>query len=112
MIRAVLVPSGVFSRLALRAVRATSRERPLPNELAPVNRADRAESHGMNRSTVRFMALRGTQPAPLPCSLLGRLLECRLRQLPGPIERIIHDARRRGARQAWAAWAQLSRFPP
>ncbi len=66
---------------------------------------------GHARSTVLLMALRGAHPAPPSRGLLGRLREYRLRRSLGPIERKIHDARRRGERQAWAAVGQLSQSP-
>lgn len=66
---------------------------------------------GHARSTVLLMALRGDHPAPPPRGLLGRLREYRLRRSLGPIERKIHEARRRGEKQAWADVGQLSRSP-
>ncbi len=66
---------------------------------------------GHARSTVLLMTLRGDHPAPLPRGLLARLREYRLRRSLGLIERKIHDARRRGEKQAWAAVGQLSQTP-
>ena len=66
---------------------------------------------GHARSTVLLMALRGDHPAPPPRGLLARLREHRLRRSLGPIERKIHDARRRGEKQALAVVGQLSQTP-
>ena len=66
---------------------------------------------GHARSTVLLMALRGDHAAPPPRGLLGRLREYRLRRSLGPIERKIHDARRRGEMQAWAVAGQLLQSP-
>jgi glycosyltransferase involved in cell wall biosynthesis len=66
---------------------------------------------GHARSTVLLMILRGDHPAPLSRGLLARLREYRLRRSLGPIERKIHDARRRGEMQAWAAVGRLSPSP-
>ncbi|HUL52735.1 MAG TPA: glycosyltransferase [Opitutaceae bacterium] len=67
---------------------------------------------GHARSTVLLMVLRGDQPAPAPRGLLGRLREYRLRRSLGPIERKIHDARRRGEQAAWEAVRQMSLAAP
>jgi glycosyltransferase involved in cell wall biosynthesis len=66
---------------------------------------------GHARSMVLLMTLRGDHPAPPPHGLLARLREYRLRRSLGPIERRIHDARRRGEMQAWAAMGKLSQSP-
>ncbi len=55
---------------------------------------------GHARSTVLLMTLRGNPPPPPPAGLLGRLREFRLKRSLQPIERRIHEARRKGERQA------------
>ncbi|MGA3006272.1 MAG: glycosyltransferase [Opitutaceae bacterium] len=62
-------------------------------------------------STVLLHALRVAGFKPRRGGLLARFREFHLRRTLGPVALKIHDARRRGERQAWAALAQTASHP-
>jgi glycosyltransferase involved in cell wall biosynthesis len=85
--------TGIFRSLALQ-------------HLMPATRVEEkylirlVEGHAF--STVVLMALYGRQAVTAGRSLLARIREYRLRRSLSPIDRLIHDARRRGEARAFA----------